>query len=55
MWANCQVYKEVKTPTFIMLRHLLCGVHMINEFVVKKSVFYLDDIVDGDTFLRAGN
>ncbi|KII85171.1 hypothetical protein PLICRDRAFT_57110 [Plicaturopsis crispa FD-325 SS-3] len=57
-WAGCRVYEEkaISRTEFVMLRFLVRGVHMIPAFdSLKPPIHYLNDTVDGDIFLRAGN
>ncbi|KAJ7651757.1 hypothetical protein B0H17DRAFT_1215217 [Mycena rosella] len=55
-WAGCKVYEEQKATEFVMLKYLVRGAHMIQVFETNKpSLTFLNDLVDGDIFLRAGN
>jgi hypothetical protein len=55
LWDNCQVYDEVKDPKFILVESLVRGVLMAPTFDGPSGKFYLDDAVDYDIFLWAGN
>ncbi|KAJ7766860.1 hypothetical protein B0H16DRAFT_1661404 [Mycena metata] len=55
-WSNCRVYDEEKSFNFILAKVLIRSAHMIPVFDAKKvSLTYLNDLIDGDMFLRAGN
>ena len=55
-WAGVRVYDEKKSLDFVMVKYLICGTHMIPVFDANKpSMTYLNDLIDGDMFLRAGN
>lgn len=55
-WAGCRIYEEMKEPRFVLVRDILRGAHMIPTFTTnKKGLSYLNDHVDADMFLRAGN
>ena len=49
------MYVEVKDPKFILVESLVRGVLMAPTFDGPSSKFYLDDAVDCDMFLWAGN
>jgi hypothetical protein len=53
--AGCHVIEEVNEPRFVMLRYLIRGAHMIPVFDTKAGRFMLNDLIDSDMFLRAGN
>lgn len=56
MWEGCRVYQEQKGTQFVMLEYLLRGAFMVPAFDSNKpSLLYLNDLVDADMFLRAGN
>ncbi|KAF8584136.1 hypothetical protein K439DRAFT_1616926 [Ramaria rubella] len=50
-WEGCTVVEE-KNYRFVMLKYLLRGCHMIPTFEKKVGRYYLNDLVDGDAFLR---
>ncbi|KAF8582421.1 hypothetical protein K439DRAFT_156885 [Ramaria rubella] len=50
-WEGCRVLEE-KNYRFVMLKYLLRGCHMIPTFEKKVGRYYLNDLVDGDAFLR---
>ncbi|KAJ7203003.1 hypothetical protein GGX14DRAFT_570267 [Mycena pura] len=58
VWENCRVLEDGRTmlmlPKYIFF---IRGAHLINAFGSKKedTTFYLNDVVDADWFLRAGN
>jgi hypothetical protein len=56
VWEGCRVYDESKEPRFVLPKFLVRGVHMISTFE-SNSVgrAYLNDLIDYDMFLRAGN
>ncbi|KAJ7800252.1 hypothetical protein B0H14DRAFT_3786188 [Mycena olivaceomarginata] len=55
-WAGVRVYDEKKSLDFVMIKYLIRGAHMIPVFDTKKlSMTYLNDLIDGVMFLRAGN
>ncbi|KAJ7646003.1 hypothetical protein DFH06DRAFT_1136155 [Mycena polygramma] len=55
-WANMRVYDEQKSFDFVMVKYLIRGAHMIPVFDANKpSLTFLNDVIDGDMFLRAGN
>ncbi|KAJ7053222.1 hypothetical protein C8F01DRAFT_1065057 [Mycena amicta] len=56
VWENCRVLEDGRT-TFILPEYFIRGAHLINAFGSKKedTIFYLNDVVDSDWFLRAGN
>lgn len=57
-WDGCRVYEEPRKYTFILPQYLIRGVHMVPAFdgpKDHKSRVYLNDLTDGDIFLRAGN
>ncbi|KAF8587382.1 hypothetical protein K439DRAFT_1338200, partial [Ramaria rubella] len=49
-WEGCTVVEE-KNYHFVMLKYLLRSCHMILTFS-KVRRYYLNDLVDGDAFLR---
>ncbi|KAJ7220258.1 hypothetical protein GGX14DRAFT_515671 [Mycena pura] len=55
-WENCRVFEDGRT-IFMLPKYFIRGVHLVNAFGCGKetSTFYLNDIVDSDWFLRAGN
>ncbi|KAJ6470380.1 hypothetical protein C8R45DRAFT_1165958 [Mycena sanguinolenta] len=55
-WAGCRVYEEGKSLNFIHMKYLIRGAHMIPVFDANKpSLTFLNDLIDGDMFLQAGN
>lgn len=52
---GCSVLDEAREPRFVMLKYMLRGAHIIPIFSTKAGRFVLNDLVDGDMFLRAGN
>ncbi|KAJ7826690.1 hypothetical protein B0H14DRAFT_3722265 [Mycena olivaceomarginata] len=55
-WAGCRVYDEEKALSFVMAKYLIRGAHMIPVFEASKpSLTFLNDLIDGDMFLRADN
>ena len=57
-WRGCQVHEESHQHSFVLLKYLVRGAHMIPVFdapKANKEKFYFNDLVDYDMFLRAGN
>ncbi|KAE9396518.1 hypothetical protein BT96DRAFT_824597, partial [Gymnopus androsaceus JB14] len=56
-WENCRIVEEKPKTEFILVEFFIRGVHLVNMFGCLKEVimFYIDDTVDNDWFLRAGN
>lgn len=52
---NCDVLAEERNPRFVMMKYLVRGAHIVPIFSAKEARFVLNDLVDGDIFLRAGN
>lgn len=52
---GCNVLEEAQEPQFVMLKYMIRGAHMIPIFCTKEGRFILNDLVDGDMFLRTGN
>ena len=52
---GCHVLEESMEPRFVMLKYLIRGAHMIPVFETKDGRFMLNDLIDSDIFLRAGN
>ncbi|KIJ24675.1 hypothetical protein M422DRAFT_194394, partial [Sphaerobolus stellatus SS14] len=50
-WEGCQVFEE-KGYHFILLKYVLRGCHMIPVLNNNGKLFYLNDLIDGDTFLQ---
>lgn len=38
-----------------MMKYFIWGAHMVPVFSTKEGRFILNDLVDGDIFLQAGN
>jgi hypothetical protein len=56
IWDGCRIYDEMKEPQFIMPQYLVRGAHMISVFEANTvGRVYLNDLIDNDMFLRAGN
>lgn len=56
VWDGCRVYEEPKETQLLSMKYLVRGAYMAPAFDSKKdALLYLDDIVDYDMFLRAGN
>ncbi|KAE9393577.1 hypothetical protein BT96DRAFT_1050778, partial [Gymnopus androsaceus JB14] len=55
-WDGCEVREEDEDGKFLFAHYLVCGAHMIQSFTAKKPcIHYLNDTIDNDWFLRAGN
>ncbi|KIJ58811.1 hypothetical protein HYDPIDRAFT_33775 [Hydnomerulius pinastri MD-312] len=54
-WCGAKVFEQSSVDAFIPIKYLIRGVHMIKAFGTKEGRFFLNDLVDGDIFLRAGN
>ena len=52
---GCPVLEEAKGLQFVMIKYLIRGAHMIPIFDTKTDKFLLDDLIDGDMFIRTGN
>ena len=52
---GCPVLREDKDLHFVMVKYLIRGAHMIPIFDTKTDKFFLNDLIDPDMFLRAGN
>jgi hypothetical protein len=50
-WDGCQVFEE-KGHRFVLPDYLVRGVLMMPAFEKSGKIFYLNDIVDNDAFLR---
>ncbi|KIJ52403.1 hypothetical protein M422DRAFT_156634, partial [Sphaerobolus stellatus SS14] len=50
-WDGCTVYEE-KECDFFLLKYLIRGCHFIPTFNETNKRYYLNDLVDGDAFLR---
>ncbi|THU98550.1 hypothetical protein K435DRAFT_818849 [Dendrothele bispora CBS 962.96] len=56
VWDGCIVYQEQKTTEFILLDYLIRGAHFISFYDIQQpNAYCLNDLVDGDWFIRAGN
>lgn len=57
LWGNCKIIKEGQKTEFLSAEYFTRAVHLINAFGCTKedTTFYIDDVVDNDWFLRAGN
>ncbi|KIJ35457.1 hypothetical protein M422DRAFT_180706 [Sphaerobolus stellatus SS14] len=51
VWDGCRVFEE-KEYDFVLLKYLIRGCHMIPAFEKSGKMFYLNDLVDGDAFIR---
>ncbi|KAJ7918110.1 hypothetical protein B0H13DRAFT_1869747 [Mycena leptocephala] len=56
VWKNCRIFEDERTM-FILPQYFVRGAHKVNWLGCNKEAhtFYLDDIVDFDWLLRAGN
>ncbi|KAH7916912.1 hypothetical protein BV22DRAFT_1027237, partial [Leucogyrophana mollusca] len=54
-WSGVRVYQEELAYQFVMVKYFVRGVHMITAFDGKAGCYYLNDLLDADIFLRAGN
>jgi hypothetical protein len=52
---GCHILEEAEEPRFVMLKYMIRGAHIIPIFSTKAGRFVLNDLIDGDMFLRAGN
>lgn len=57
VWDNCRVVEEGNKSSFVLVEYFIRGVHLVNAMGCNKedTTFYIDDTVDNDWFLRAGN
>ncbi|KAF8516875.1 hypothetical protein JB92DRAFT_3082636 [Gautieria morchelliformis] len=53
-WETCQVYGE-QDYRFLLLKYIERACHMIPAFGSKEGLYYLNDLIDADMFLRCGN
>ncbi|KAJ7229202.1 hypothetical protein GGX14DRAFT_345819 [Mycena pura] len=55
-WENCRVLEDGRTM-FMLPKYFIRGAHLINAFGAPRedTTFYLNDVVDSDWFIRAGN
>ncbi|KAJ7194917.1 hypothetical protein GGX14DRAFT_377430, partial [Mycena pura] len=56
VWENCRMLEDGKVM-LMLPKYFIRGAHLINAYGSKHpdSTFYLNDVVDSDWFLRAGN
>ncbi|KAJ7897792.1 hypothetical protein B0H13DRAFT_2664685 [Mycena leptocephala] len=55
-WAGCRVYDEKKSLDLVLVKYLIRGAHMIPVSDANKpSLTCLNDLIDGDMLVRAGN
>lgn len=52
---NSEILDEMNKPQLVLMKYLIRGAHMVPVFCTKEGRFILNDLVDGDIFLRAGN
>ncbi|KIJ38049.1 hypothetical protein M422DRAFT_177113, partial [Sphaerobolus stellatus SS14] len=50
-WEGCTVLEE-KSYTFVFLKYLIRGCHLIPTFKKDEGKCYLNDLVDSDAFVR---
>ncbi|KIJ31220.1 hypothetical protein M422DRAFT_267173 [Sphaerobolus stellatus SS14] len=50
-WDGCRIFEE-KHSDFVFIKYLIRGCHMVPTFEKSGKVYYLNDLVDGDAFLR---
>ncbi|KAG1829953.1 hypothetical protein EV424DRAFT_1583845 [Suillus variegatus] len=55
VWEGMRVFERAQKCDLVMMRYLVRGVHMVKVFGTKDGREYLNDTIDGDMFLRAGN
>ncbi|KIJ41730.1 hypothetical protein M422DRAFT_171963, partial [Sphaerobolus stellatus SS14] len=51
VWDGCRILEE-KIFDFVFIKYLIRGCHMVPAFEKSGKIFYLNDLVDGDAFLR---
>ncbi|KIJ28337.1 hypothetical protein M422DRAFT_270406 [Sphaerobolus stellatus SS14] len=51
VWDGCRILEE-KQFDFVFIKYLIRGCHMVPAFEKSGKIFYLNDLVDGDAFLR---
>ncbi|KIJ35381.1 hypothetical protein M422DRAFT_133116, partial [Sphaerobolus stellatus SS14] len=49
-WEGCTVSEE-KSYTFVLLKYLIRGCHLIPAFEKDEGKYYLNDLVDSDAFV----
>lgn len=57
VWDGCEVYREPKELSFLLVKHVLRGAVMVPAWysTAAKDLHYIWDLVDADMFLRLGN
>ncbi|KIJ32951.1 hypothetical protein M422DRAFT_183772, partial [Sphaerobolus stellatus SS14] len=50
-WEGCKVFEE-KEFDFFLMKYLIRGCHFAPTFDGSNKRYYLNDLVDGDAFLR---
>lgn len=50
-WDGCQTFEQ-KDYDFAFIKYFVRGCHMIPAFEKTGKVFYLNDLIDSDAFLR---
>ncbi|KIJ28811.1 hypothetical protein M422DRAFT_269862 [Sphaerobolus stellatus SS14] len=50
-WEGCKVFEE-KEFDFFLMKYLIRGCHFVPTFDGSDKRYYLNDLVDGDAFLR---
>ncbi|KAF7325099.1 hypothetical protein MKEN_00553000 [Mycena kentingensis (nom. inval.)] len=56
VWENCRILEDGRTM-LMLPKYFIRGAHFIPAFGCRseETTFYLNDVVDGDWFIRAGN
>ncbi|KAJ7203553.1 hypothetical protein GGX14DRAFT_369396, partial [Mycena pura] len=56
VWENCRVLEDGRTM-LMLPKYFIRGAHLIRAFGSPRdhTRFYLNDVIDADWFLRAGN
>ncbi|KIJ36807.1 hypothetical protein M422DRAFT_129479, partial [Sphaerobolus stellatus SS14] len=49
-WEGCTVLEE-KSYTFVLLKYLIHGCHLIPASEKDEGKYYLNDLVDSDAFV----
>jgi len=60
LWDNCQIYEEVKEPSFVLMDYVVRGVVLCPAFNTNSNslvtkLHYIVDTVDADMFLRVNS
>ena len=54
-FKGCYVLEEETQPRFVLAKYLTRGAHIVPVFDTQCGRFILNDLIDFDMFLHAGN